>query len=48
MHSGDGYAQAVSPPSFLLETVAGEELNLNLSGAVAVDGYISYWDSDST
>jgi len=44
---GEGYAQAVQPPAFLLATAAGEALNLNLSAAVAVDGHVSYWDNDS-
>jgi len=45
---GEGYGQAVQPPAFLLATNAGEALILNLSAAVAVDGYVSYWDDDST
>ena len=45
---GEGYAQALSPPAFLMATVAGEALILNLSAAVAVDGIVSYWDDDSS
>lgn len=45
---GEGYSHAVQPPAFLLETAAGEALNLNLSAAVAVDGYVAYWDDDAT
>lgn len=45
---GEGYAHAVQPPAFLLATAAGEALNLNLSAAVAVDGYVAYWDDDAT
>jgi len=44
---GEGYAQAVQPPAFLFATAIGEALNLNLAAAVAVDGYVSYWDDDS-
>jgi len=43
---GEGYAQAVEPPAFLMATNAGEALNLNLSAAVAVDGIVAYWDDD--
>lgn len=45
---GEGYAQAVEPPDFLMATNAGEALVLNLSAAVPVDGIVSYWDSDAT
>lgn len=45
--NGDGYAAAVNPPAFLMETVAGEALNLYLGAAVAVDGMIAYWDDDT-
>jgi hypothetical protein len=44
----EGYTLAVNPPAILLQTVAGETLNLNLSAAVAVDGWIAYWDDDAT
>lgn len=43
----EGYAVAVDPPAFLLETAAGEALVLNLSAAIAVDGWVSYWDDDA-
>jgi hypothetical protein len=45
---GEGYAQAVSPPAFLVATAAGASLKLNLSAATAVDGIVSYWDDDAT
>ena len=44
----EGYTNAVTPPAFLLATTAGEALIMNLSGAVAVDGWIAYWDDDAT
>ena len=44
----EGYALAVNPPAILLQTAAGEALNLNLSAAVAVDGWIAYWDDDGS
>jgi hypothetical protein len=42
----EGYAMAVSPPAFLIKTVAGEALNLNLSGAIGARGWVAYWDDD--
>ncbi len=42
----EGYAPSVTPPAFLLETSAGNALILNLSAAIAVDGWIAYWDDD--
>ncbi len=44
----EGYTNAVTPPAFLLATTAGEALILNLSAAIAVDGWIAYWDDDAT
>lgn len=44
----EGYAVAVNPPAFLLGTEAGKKLNLYLSAAVAVDGWVAYWDDDAT
>ena len=44
----EGYTAAVNPPAILLQTAAGEALILNLSGAVAVDGWIAYWADDAT
>ena len=45
---GQGYALAVDPPEYLNShsTNVGEDLILNLSGAVAVSGFVDYWDSD--
>jgi hypothetical protein len=40
--SDTGGAFASDPVHGVLETVAGEALNLNLSGAVAVNGHITY------
>jgi len=46
---GEGYSQSVSPPAFLLvNTNVNEALILNLSAAVAVDGYVCYWDDDAS
>lgn len=42
----EGYTAFLPPPSFLFETTAGNALILNLSGAVAVDGWITYWSTD--
>jgi len=44
----EGYVAAVNPPAFLLSTAAEEALNLNLSAAVAVDGWVAYWDDDAS
>ena len=44
----EGYAPSVTPPAFLLETSAGNALILNLSAAVAVDGWVAYWDDDGS
>lgn len=43
----EGYALAVTPPSWILATTAGTALILNLSAAIAVDGWVSYWDDDT-
>lgn len=43
----EGYTINVQPPAFLLATSAGNALILNLSAAVEVDGFISYWDDDT-
>lgn len=42
----EGFTGMVLPPAFLLATVAGEALVLNLSGAIAVNGWVAYWDDD--
>lgn len=39
---------AVQPPFYLFKTTAGNLLDLNLSGAVAVQYEISYWDDDGS
>lgn len=41
--TGAPAAAAASPPFFLFRTEAGAPLALNLSGAVAVGGYLTYW-----
>lgn len=43
----EGYTINVTPPAFLLATSAGNALVLNLSAAVEVDGFLSYWDDDT-
>lgn len=43
----EGYAINVVPPAFVLGTTAGNALILNLSGAIAVDGWVAYWDDDA-
>jgi len=45
---GEGWADSVQPPAFLMATNVGESLVLNLSSAVAVDGIIAYWDDDAS
>jgi hypothetical protein len=46
---GEGYSQDINPPAFLLvNTNVNEALILNLSAAVAVDGYVCYWDDDAS
>lgn len=42
----EGYV--VSSPNPVLQTVAGEALNLNLSGAVAATGWVAYHADDAT
>jgi hypothetical protein len=44
----DGVSPGLPPPFHILETKAGESLTLNLSGAVAVDGHLVYFDDDAT
>lgn len=39
---GDGIARTAGDGTFLFETVAGEALDINLSGAVAVGGSVTY------
>ena len=41
-----GYETAFCPPAFgcLFETAVGEALNINLSGAIAVGGFITYYE----
>jgi len=45
---GEGWADSVHPPVFLMKTNVGEALILNLSAGVAVGGIIAYWDDDAT
>lgn len=42
-----GYAQAVTPPSFLFATAEGERLDLVLSGVGNARGRLSYWIDDT-
>ena len=44
----EGFIQSLQPPAFLLQTTAGEALNLNLSGAIGARGWVAYWDDDAT
>lgn len=44
----EGYTVAVTPPGWILATSAGNALILNLSAAIAVDGWVAYWDDDTT
>ncbi len=46
LEAREGFTLAVSPPAFLFETTAGQLLNLELSAAVTVNGFVSYWDDD--
>jgi len=41
-------ALATALPSWILETAVGEALVLNLGAALQVNGFVAYWDSDST
>jgi len=41
----EGFAMSVAPPYYLFKTKSGEALNLNLSGGVDIDGFVSYWFS---
>lgn len=41
---GEGYALAVTPPAYVMATLSGESLVLNLSASVAVDGHVCYWE----
>lgn len=43
----EGFAVAVTPPAYLLATAAGNAFILNLSAAVATDGWVAYWDEDA-
>jgi len=42
----EGYVAEATQPDFLLQTTAGNALVLNLSAAIAVDGWVTYWDDD--
>jgi hypothetical protein len=44
----EGIALACDPPAFLMATTAGAALSINLSAAVQVVGWVSYWDDDAT
>jgi hypothetical protein len=40
----EGMVPAVEPPYTLLQTSAGNALNINLSASVAVNGWLCYWE----
>lgn len=42
-----GFIENVNPPAFLFGTVAGESLDLVISGTGTAAGRISYWDDDA-
>lgn len=42
------YTEAVNPPTFLLATVAGESLDLVITGVGIASGRVSYWDDDAS
>ena len=44
--SNGGITIAVQPPECILETVAGEALNITQSAATQLSGHLSYWDDD--
>lgn len=44
----EGVVESVDPPNYLFATTAGNELEVDLSGAVTVGIAISYWDDDAT
>lgn len=44
----EGLANAIEVPSSLFETSVGNALVLNLSAAVQVVGWVSYWDDDAS
>lgn len=43
-----GYTEAVNPPAFLLASVAGESLDLVISGTGTAAGRVTYWDDDAS
>jgi len=48
LQAREGYTISVAPPSFVLATTAGNALILNLSPAIGVRGWVTYWDDDAT
>jgi len=42
-----GFVEFVTPPAFLFGTVAGQSLDLVISGTGTASGRISYWDDDT-
>ena len=46
MTANSGYVESVTPPLFLFNTIAGNSLDLVMSGVGTVSGRISYWDDD--
>lgn len=43
-----GYTIAVNPPAFVLQTAAGEALDLVISGTGNACGHVCYWDDDAS
>lgn len=41
-----GYVEGVNPPTFILQTTAGNSLDLVISGAGTAAGRVNYWDDD--
>lgn len=46
--ANSGAVENVNPPNFILATVAGQSLDLVISGAATVSGRVSYWDDDQS
>jgi hypothetical protein len=42
----EGVRAAVDPPAYLFATSPGNDVGIDLSAAVAVDGWVAYWDDD--
>ncbi len=46
LEAREGYAISATPPAFLFACADNALLNLELSAAVSVDGFVSYWEDD--